>query len=161
MISGDRAAASVFVAVTPEDAFDVFTREIDMWWGHGPRFRIGGRSPGQLFFEPKADGRVFFTVKDRTNEMERVTAWEPPKRLELEWRNVNFAPGEKTFVEVTFTPLGDGTMVRVEHRGFSTLPTGHPARHGTEGAAFSRMMGMWWGELLTSLREHVVARRQT
>ena len=30
---GDRASASVFVAVPPTDAFAIFTTEIDRWWG--------------------------------------------------------------------------------------------------------------------------------
>ena len=29
----------------------------------------------------------------------------------------------------------------------------HPARHGNVGPDFSRFLGLWWGELLTSLRE--------
>jgi hypothetical protein len=28
-------------------------------------------------------------------------------------------------------------------------------RHGLACAAFIRMIGMWWGELMTSLREHI------
>jgi hypothetical protein len=28
-------------------------------------------------------------------------------------------------------------------------------RHGVEGAAFSRMIGLWWGELMTALREFI------
>jgi hypothetical protein len=27
----------------------------------------------------------------------KVILWEPPSRLALEWRGVNFKPGEKTF----------------------------------------------------------------
>ena len=42
-------------------------------------------------------------------------------------------------------------------RSDRNLP-GHPARHKLEGAAFSRSMGLWWGQLLTSLREHVALR---
>lgn len=44
---GDKARATVFVAVTPADAFEVFTKEIDLWWKQGPKFRIaaGARSP--------------------------------------------------------------------------------------------------------------------
>ena len=49
-------------------------------------------------------------------------------------------------------------MVTVQHRGWSTLPADHPARHGKVGAEFSRMIGLWWGELMTSLREYVSAR---
>ncbi len=31
--AGDAASFSVFVPVAQEDAFDIFTREIDLWWG--------------------------------------------------------------------------------------------------------------------------------
>ena len=71
---------------------------------------------------------------------------------------MNFKPAEKTFVEVSFQPAGEGTLVTVRHRGWAALPDDHPARHGLVGAAFSRMMGMFWGELMTSLREHVATR---
>jgi len=87
-----------------------------------------------------------------------VTRWEPPRHLGLEWRGANFKPDEKTLVEVTFEPSSDGTLVTVRHGGWSTLREDHPARHGLVGAAFSRTMGLWWGELLTSLREHVAGR---
>lgn len=157
--AGDSAAASVYVAVSQQDAFEVFTAEIDAWWRHGRRFRIGGARPGRLAFEQRLGGRLFETVElpsgTKTFETGSVVVWEPPHRLALEWRAVNFKPHEKTLVEVTFTPTGDGTMVRVEHRGWSDLPGNHPARHGLEGAAFARMIGMWWGDLLTALREHV------
>jgi hypothetical protein len=31
----------------------------------------------------------------------------------------------------------------------------HPVRHGLEGHAFTRMIGLFWGDLMTALREHV------
>ncbi len=158
----DSAAASVHVAVGPEDAFEVFTREIDLWWRHGPKFRIAGKRPGRLVFECQLGGRLFETVEldsgARTFVTGTVVAWDPPRRLAIEWRGVNFAEHEKTLVEVTFTPAGEGTMVRVEHRGWSSLRDDHPARHGLVGAPFSRMIGMWWGDLASSLREHVATR---
>jgi hypothetical protein len=49
--------------------------------------------------------------------------------------------------------------VTVHHRGWSALPEDHPARHGLTGAAFARMVGLWWGDLLTALREHAGASR--
>jgi uncharacterized protein YndB with AHSA1/START domain len=158
-LAGDRARVTVFVAVTPEAAFDVFTREIDLWWRQGPRYRIAGRSVGLLNFEPGVGGRLLESFEtpagSRAFELGRVTAWEPPTRLEFEWRAVNFKPGEKTVVEVRFVATGRGTLVTVEHRGWSALPADHPARHGLVGPAFSRMIGMWWGDLLTSLRQHL------
>lgn len=157
--AGDSAAASVYVAVSIEDAFEVFTAEIDLWWRHGRKFRIAGARPGRIVFEQRLGGGLFETVErssgERTFQVGSVVVWEPPRRLALEWRGVNFKPHEKTLVEVTFTSAGDGTMVRVEHSGWNELPEDHPARHGHTGAAFCRMIGMWWGDLLTSLREHV------
>ena len=83
----------------------------------------------------------------------KITAWAPQQRLVFEWRGVNFRPEQRTEVEVTFTELGATTLVTVRHRGWSTLPNGHPAKHGLIGAEFSRMIGLWWGDLLSSLRE--------
>jgi uncharacterized protein YndB with AHSA1/START domain len=86
-------------------------------------------------------------------EAGRVTLWEPPTRLVFDWRNLNFAPDEKTEVEVRFEAIGDGTRVTVEHRG------GHPARHGLLGPAHSRQLGLWWGELMSAMREYTAERR--
>lgn len=124
--AGDRAAASVYVGVAIEDAFEVFTTEIDLWWRQGRRFRNAGKRPGKIVFESKLGGRVFETIQlstgERTLQVGTVVEWDPPKRVALEWRNVNFKPHEKTLVEVTFTPQGEGTMVRVEHSGWSACP---------------------------------------
>jgi hypothetical protein len=50
--------------------------------------------------------------------------------------------------------------VTLRHPGFAALREGHPARHGLEGAAMSRMIGLWWGDLLSGLREHVATRER-
>jgi uncharacterized protein YndB with AHSA1/START domain len=162
---GDRARVTVFVAVSPEDAFEVFTREIDLWWKHGPKYRIAGRRRGKLYFEPGLGGRLFETFElsagSRTIEVGTVTSWNPPERISLEWRGVNFKPGEKTFVDVEFQPSQEGTLVTVSHHGWSALPDDHPVRHGEVGAAFSRRIGLWWGELMTSFREYSTFERRT
>jgi uncharacterized protein YndB with AHSA1/START domain len=161
--SGDQTTVCVTVRVDPAVAFEVFTNEIDLWWRRGVRFRPGGSHPGVLGIEPGVGGRLFESVEIhpgtiRTYEVGRVAAWEPPARFVLEWRNTNFSPGESTEVEVRFEAVDSGTLVTVQHRGWSALRPGHPARHGLEGAAFSRMMGLWWGDLLTSLREFLETR---
>jgi hypothetical protein len=162
---GDFATVSVQVGVAPADAFDVFTREIDLWWRRGPRFRLGGRRRGVLALEPCAGGRLFETFElpsgQRTVEVGRVTAWDPPGRLGFEWRAANFGPHETTFVEVAFATSGAGTLVTVRHRGWSAIPDDHPVRHGLTGAAFLRFIGLWWGDLMTSLREHVASSPRT
>ena len=161
MSGGDSAKVSVLVAVPPADAFEVFTKEIDLWWKHGPKFRIAGRRRGQLHFEGGLGGRLFETFvasrassATRTVQVGSITAWEPTRRIAFEWRGVSFAPDEKTFVEVRFDPSPSGTLVTVEHRGWSAVRDDHPVRHGKPSDEFLRMMGLWWGELMTSLREH-------
>jgi uncharacterized protein YndB with AHSA1/START domain len=159
---GDRATVSVVVAVTPAVAFAVFANEIDLWWRRGPRYRILDRNPGILCLEPRLGGRLFESFPDDSGahviEVGRVKVWEPPQRLVLTWRAGNFAADEHTEVEVRFAPSGAGTEVTVQHRGWASLRPGHPARHGLEGAVFSRTIGIWWGDLMSALREFIAGR---
>lgn len=155
---GDRARASVLVRVPQADAFRVFTDEIDAWWRRSKRFRIGG-SGGRMRFEPHLGGSLYESFETRAGDTKTiqtgtVTVWEPPDRLAFEWRAVNFVPTESTLVEVEFEPRPSGTLVTVTHSGWSGIRPDHPVRHGAETAAFVRTMGMWWGDLLGSLRRH-------
>jgi uncharacterized protein YndB with AHSA1/START domain len=160
--AGDAATVTVFVAVAVEEAFDVFTNEIDQWWRHGPKFRNAAMSPGRLVIVGGAGGRLYESFErksgPRTVEVGRVLAWDPPHHFSMEWRVANFAPHEKTLVEVSFRPSGEGTLVTVRHSGWSTIRDDHPARHGKVGADLSRMIGLWWGDLMSALREHVLTR---
>ena len=98
MIAGDKARVMVTVPVAPTVAFDVFTQETDLWWRRGVRYRVAGRNPGTLAFECKQGGRLFEQYEGpagtRVHEAGAITIWEPPARLEFEWRGSNFAPGE-------------------------------------------------------------------
>lgn len=168
--AGDRARVSVAVDVPPAVAFEVFTAEVDRWWRRGVRFRHSGTSGGVVHIEPRVGGRVFESLGEAAGssagtvsaagehageqlfEIGRVRVWDPPARLAFSWRNSNFAPDEITEVEVTFAPNGEGTLVTVTHTGWGALRDDHPARHGKLGAEFARMIGLWWGDQLTSLR---------
>lgn len=161
MAASDVATVTVVVRADAALAFRVFTDEIDTWWRTGPRFRIGRRAVGALTFEPGLGGRLFETYETaagtKTHVSGRVTVWEPPYRLAFEWRGVNFRPEESTLVEVQFESLGESTRVTLRHSGWSRLPDDHPVRHGRVGADFIREIGMWWGALLSSLRERLSA----
>ena len=161
MRASERARVTTFVQVDPRDAFEVFTQEIDAWWRRGPRYRFGG-GEGMLRFEGGAGGRLVEVLPGEHQEFEigRVLSWEPGARLAFEWRARNFAPGEITHVEVTFEPVEGGTRVVLEHRGWDEIAAKHPVRHGLTGTAFTDMMGLWWGELLTSYRAHTGAARK-
>ena len=153
----DAARATVQVALPPPEAFAIFTTEIDLWWRRGPRFRNAPGDSGLICIEPRVGGRVFESYghagAETVVELGRVLVWRPPLELCFEWRNSNFAPEEKTLVEVDFEAAGTGTRVTVQHSGWGALRADHPARHGLDDAAFLRMNGLWWGALLTALRE--------
>lgn len=153
---GDRARVSVAVAVPPAQAFDIFTAQIDQWWRRGLKFRHSASRSGLLRIEPHVGGRLFESFdRDGTAhvvEVGQVRVWEPPHVLKFTWRNANFAANEQTDVEVEFAPTASGTLVTVTHSGLAALRPDHPARHRLQGADFSRMIGLWWGEQMTSLR---------
>lgn len=153
---GDQASATVTLAVDPATAFTIFTEEIDRWWRRGVRFRNAPGDRGFIRLEPGVGGRVFESFDaggaETVVEIGRATVWDPPHRLLFEWRNSNFAPSERTEVEVVFRASASGTRVTVVHRGWSALRPDHPARHQLEAAQLARMVGLWWGDQLTSLR---------
>jgi uncharacterized protein YndB with AHSA1/START domain len=153
---GDQARISVAVAVPPPLAFDIFTTEIDRWWRRGIKFRHSGSRSGFIRIEPQVGGRLFESFGDEGEahviEVGRVQVWEPPRCLKFTWRNANFTANEQTEVQVDFAATASGTLVTVTHSGLSALRPDHPARHGLQGAEFTRMIGLWWGEQMSSLR---------
>jgi hypothetical protein len=75
-------------------------------------------------------------------------------------RTVWLSPGEiptlppmRIHVDISVEPNSSGILVTVVHSGLSALRVDRPARHGNQGAAFSRMMGLWWGEQMSALRQ--------
>lgn len=153
---GDQAVVSALVKVEPAEAFRIFTEEIDLWWRGGMKYRIG-RKRSVVHLEPKLGGRLFESFEtaagEKVKETGRVTCFEPPRRLVLEWRAVNFAPDETTEVEVSFEASPSGTLVTVRHRGWAKIRADHPVRHGADVPSFIGNLGMWWADLLTSLRD--------
>lgn len=154
---GDQARVTVGVAVPPAEAFRVFTEEVNLWWRRGRRFRNAPGEAGVVAIEPRLGGRLFESFDTEAGEqvvqMGQVLAWEPPERLLLQWRAANFAPHEHTEVEVLFQPTASGgTRVTLTHRGWAAIRPDHPVRHGLATEAFVRMMGLWWGDLMSTLR---------
>ncbi len=153
-----RVFVAIRVAATPERAFDVFTREIDLWWRATPLFRFTPRSPGKLAFEPRSGGRFIETSDDGTQfEIGRIVEWSPGVRLTFTWRQASFSEGQETEVEVRFDAIGDETRVTVEHRGWDSVPQEHVARHTFPNAVFLQRHGEWWQILLRSFANRFTA----
>ena len=151
-MSADQARVSVALSLPPADAFRIFTREIDQWWLSGLRFRAQGAARSIVYLEERAGGGLFERLGEQVVKTGVITVWDPPSRVVFDWRGKNLVGEDKTEVEVTFVAQGDGTLVTLTHRGWTRIPSDHPVRHGKADREFLRDLGLWWGDLLTSLR---------
>ncbi len=152
---------TVTVATSAEQAFKVFTEGFDTWW---PRTHHIGSSPmKRAVIEGFVGGRCYSKQIDGTDcPWGEVTVWEPPRRLVFAWlisTDWKYEPDRSraSEVEVTFTPLGDGsTRVDLEHRHFE--------RCGERGALMRERVGAeggWAGLLMlfATAAEQAVAGR--
>lgn len=138
------------VGVSPDIAFDAFTRDIGMWWKSHPLFQLSRKGDGLLRFDPVGPGGRLVTRFDDGDEWEigAVRLWLPGERLTFGWRLPSFRADQATEVDVRFEPAGGETRVTVEHRGWDAIPQKHVARHGFELMLFQRRLGEHWRELL-------------
>ena len=149
-----KVVVALRVAATPARAFEVFTRDIALWWRPNGLFQFTPKSPGVVSFEPGEGGRLVETLPGgKVFEIGRITTWAPPDRLAFGWRQATFAPGQATHVEVRFEPVGEETRVTVSHWGWDTVPAGHVARHGLADAYFLQRHATWWRHLLEAYQE--------
>jgi uncharacterized protein YndB with AHSA1/START domain len=145
---------SLRVKTSPARAFEIFTRDIGIWWTPNTLFRFTPCSPGKLAFEPREGGRFAETLANGTVfEIGRIRIWRPGERLVFGWRQSTFGPGQDTEVEITFEAVGTETRVTVIHRGWDSIPPEHAARHRFPDVIFLRRHGEWWQALLERLRE--------
>jgi uncharacterized protein YndB with AHSA1/START domain len=154
----ERVVVSTFVEVSPRDAFELFTGEIDLWWKRSPRYRRMPGQAGKLSFEGEPPAQLIETDSSGTVVLGRVLAWEAGKRVAFEWHGGELTEADQTQVEVRFDPHRGGTRVTLEHRGLGSLPSQHAARHGFSGEAFEAMFGYFWADLLTGYRLRVQRR---
>lgn len=71
--------------------------------------------------EPREGGRIYETAEDgSTHEWGRVLAWSPPSGFSMSWHPGRPADAH-TVVELSFVAEGDGTRVRLVHRGWEAL----------------------------------------
>ena len=127
---------SVAVNAPVERAFEVFTNEIGSWWP-AKTHSIGEERVVLVKMEGREGGRIFEKTQDGEAEWGSVTAWEPPSRVAFTW-NPTLEDRPFTFVEVTFAPSDEGTLVQLTHTGWEQLgEKGAELRAGyTTGWAF-------------------------
>ena len=148
---------SVRVRATPQEAFDLFTREIALWWRPSPLFRFTPRDGGVLSFEPGEGGRFIETLPSGTVfVIGRIRIWRPGEQLVFGWRQATFTQDQATEVEVCFEPVGDETRVAVTHTGWDSVPQAHVARHTMSDLVFLQRHGEYWRALLEVMAKRVL-----
>jgi len=90
----------------PGAAFEVVVNELTLALP-----RLGIR------FEAGLEGRVI----QNSFEVGRIVAWEPGKRIAIEWRQASWEPDVVTEIEFIFEPADGGTHLRLEHHKWGAL----------------------------------------
>ena len=115
---------TVTVPLAREASFELFTRRIGDWW---PLATHSVGQAGSRGVALTSDAVVETLADGTTTQWAEITRCEPPELLELSWHPGSQAGPRSTQVTVTFTSVGEGTEVRLEHRGWERTD---PARAG-------------------------------
>ena len=129
---------SVTVRASVEEAFRVFTDDMDSWW---PRSHHIGKLPmKRVLVEGFVGGRCYTEQIDGSDcPWGSVLTWDPPRRFVIAWQ-IDHTWGyvadisAVSEVEVRFTAESDGrTRVDLEHRNFERMgPNGAGMRAGVD-----------------------------
>jgi uncharacterized protein YndB with AHSA1/START domain len=152
MASPPAVRAEVVVDATPEEAFEIFTGEIGIWWRRDTPYWNDPERALSVRLEPGVGGR-FLEVHDIDAgtgfEVGRVSAWEPGERVAFSWTQVGWPEDVSTDVEITFEPVADGTRVRVEHTGFDRLGADAAGFHAGYASGWRALLG-WFAERVSN-----------
>jgi len=133
---------SIFVKRAPEAAFRHFTADLGKWWPLQEGLTFGGDRAHEIFLEPKLGGRFFERFRDgEEHVIGRVTAYEPPARVVFTWQPPSWTG--PTEVEVRFSAEGEGTRVRLEHRGWETAGTAALERRDNYGRGWDLVLSRY------------------
>jgi len=111
------------VPLTPEEAFALFTDDIDSWWpGATHSVSAGdGDTPHNIRIEPHKGGKIIETTKNGEEFIwGEIIAYNPGAFVSFTWH-----PGKPetaaTVVAVSFKESKDGTQCDLTHGGFDIL----------------------------------------
>ncbi|MGK2740132.1 SRPBCC domain-containing protein [Tepidicaulis sp. LMO-SS28] len=150
---------SIEIAVAPDELFQIFVEDVDLWWKRGPSHRFFPPWEGTLRFEKNGETRLVQQDEEnpkRRHVIGKVLVWQPGTHLAFEFRLPNFSPEQVTRVDVAFMPTETGTRLELLHTGWETLPADHPAHHGLAGHARIMMKAQNWAGNLEALKTYAL-----
>ena len=103
---GSTVRTSIDLPLEPAAVFDAIAEELSL-----ALTRLG------IHFEAGSEGRV----TQGSFEVGRIVAWEPGKRIAIEWRQASWEPDEMTEIEFLFKAIDGGTQLRLEHPSWGRL----------------------------------------
>lgn len=109
---------SLVVPLRPDAAFDLFARRLPDWWPGDRHSRSArqGKKPRTVTVTPGAGGSIVETLPDGSQATwATIVAWLPGQRLTMKWYPDRPEDGASN-IQVTFTPVDDGTRVDLTHR---------------------------------------------
>lgn len=111
---------TIRVKATAKRAFEVFTADATRWWNRAHSINPTKSPIERVVIDPRVGGRWYEIGQDGSEcEWGKVLAWEPPKRVVLQWQISTdwvFDENLHTEVEVSFAQDGNETVVTLEHR---------------------------------------------
>jgi uncharacterized protein YndB with AHSA1/START domain len=115
---GKAIEQSVQVECEIEEAFRLFTEELDGWWPLAS-YSVEGENAHTCIMEPWAGGRVFERSRSGDeHEWGTVITWDPPHRVVLRWHPGQTDEHDDQQVDVRFDSTRTGTQVTVIHSGW-------------------------------------------
>jgi uncharacterized protein YndB with AHSA1/START domain len=107
---------SVAVQIAPAEAFDIFTRQMRLWWP------FAGHSCADDAEDVQFAARVGGAVTEISRSGQRhvwgcLTEWDPPHGFAMSW-HPGAGPERASRLRVRFTAVAGGTEVHLVHDGW-------------------------------------------
>lgn len=135
MESGAVVHKEVDVPVTPERAFDLFTRDMTKWWPLDTHGVLGARATVDV-----GPDRIVERLGDEEATWGEVLHWDPPRSFRVAWHPGQ--PSEQwTDLQVSFEAHGDGTRVVLDHSGWERI--GRPEAASGYDTGWDEVLGRY------------------
>jgi len=132
----------ISVPLAPERAFALFTDGVAGWWPLRTH-SVAREEAVSCRFEPRVGGRLLETAADGSEHVwGTLLEWAPPARLVLSW-HPGRPPETAQEVSVTFSAEGDGTRLRLVHRGWERLAEVAPGERDSYDSGWDYVLGLY------------------